>query len=124
MRTNKRYFMEKEDPVKLEDMFEFINPTAIRIKGTRVGIEIVIEQFLAGADPREIQRLYPNLTLEQIYVTITYYLLNKEKIDTYIAEGIKQAETAYGEQQKNPSPGVERLMKIKAELEAQGYYSV
>ena len=115
--------MEKENPVELENMFEFINPTAIRIKGTRVGIEIVIEQFLKGADPREIQRLYPNLTLEQIYVTITYYLLNKKKIDAYIAEGIKHAEAAYEEQIKNPSPGVKRLMKIKAELEAQGYYS-
>ncbi len=124
MRTDGRYIIEKEDPLKLENMFEFINPTAIRIKGTRVGIEIVIEQFLAGADPREIQRLYPNLTLEQIYVTITYYLLNKKKIDVYIAEGIKQAEAAYAEQLKNPSPGVERLMKIKAELKAQGYYSV
>ena len=56
--------MEKEYPVELENMFEFINPTAIRIKGTRVGIEIVIERFLAGADPREIQRLFPNLTLK------------------------------------------------------------
>ncbi len=109
--------------MELEHMFEFINPTAIRIKGTRVGIEIVIEQFLNGADPREIQRLYPNLTLEQIYATITYYLFNKKKIDVYIAEGIKQAEAAYEEQLKNPPPGVKRLMKIKAELEAQGYYS-
>ncbi|MYF98266.1 DUF433 domain-containing protein [Candidatus Poribacteria bacterium] len=109
--------------MELENMFEIINPTAIRIKGTRVGIEIVIEQFLNGADPREIQRLYPNLTLEQIYATITYYLFNKKKIDVYIAEGIKQAEAAYEEQLTNPSPGVKRLMKIKAELEAQGYYS-
>ena len=59
--------------MEIANMFDFINPTTIRIKGTRVGIEIVIEQFLKGADPREIQRLYPNLTLEQIYVTITYY---------------------------------------------------
>ena len=49
--------------------------------------------------------------------------MNKEKIDAYIAEGIRQAEAAYEEQLKNPSPGVKRLMKIKAELEAQGYYS-
>ena len=109
--------------MEIANMFDFINPTTIRIKGTRVGIEIVIEQFLKGADPREIQRLYPNLTLEQIYVTITYYLFNKKKIDTYIAEGIKQAEAAYEEQLKNPSPGIKRLMKIKAELETLGYYS-
>ena len=104
-------------------MFDFINSTAIRIKGTRVGIEIIIEQFHNGADPREIQRQYPNLSLEQIYATITYYLLNKEKTDAFIAEGIKQAEAAYEEQLKNPSPGVKRLMKMKAELEALGYFS-
>lgn len=109
--------------MKLESMFEFINPQTIRIKGTRIGIEIVIEQFLNGADPREIQRQYPTLSLEQIYATITYYLLNKEQTDVYIAEGIKQAEAAYEEQLKNPSPGVKRLMKIKAELEALGYFS-
>lgn len=109
--------------MKLENMFEFINPTAIRIKGTRVGIEIVIEQFQNGADPREIQRLFPNLTLEQIYATITYYMFNKEKIDAYIAEGIRQVEVAYQEQLKNPPLGVKRLQKIKAELEAQGCYS-
>ncbi len=109
--------------MELANIFDFTNPMSIRIKGTRVGIEIVIEQFLKGADPREIQRIFPNLTLEQIYATITYYLLNKEKIEGYIAEGIKQAEAAYKEQLKNPSPGVKRLMKIKAELEAQGYYS-
>ena len=103
--------------------FFSFNPTAIRIKGTRVGIEIVIEQFLKGADPREIQRLYPSLKLEQIYATITYYLFNKEKIDDYIAKGIEQSEAAYEEQLKNPTPGIKRLMKIKAELEAQGYYS-
>ena len=68
--------MTKEFIMKIEDMFEFINPTAIRIKGTRVGIETVIEPFQNGADPREIQRLYPNLTLEQIYATTTYYLFN------------------------------------------------
>ena len=56
-------------------------------------------------------------------MTITYYLFNKKKIDAYIAEGIKQAEAAYEEQLKNPSPGIKRLMKIKAELEALGYYS-
>lgn len=104
-------------------MFDFINSTAIRIKGTRVDIEIIIEQFHNGADPREIQRLYPNLTLEQIYATITYYLLNKEQIDVYIAEGIKQVEDAYEKQMKTPSEGIKRIMKIKAGLEERGYYT-
>ena len=57
--------------IELANTFEFISPEAIRIKGTRVGIEIVIEKFLDGASPEEIQRHHPHLTLKQIYATIT-----------------------------------------------------
>lgn len=108
--------------MKLENIFEFINPETIRIKGTRVGIEIVIEKFLDSASPKEIQRHYPHLTLKQIYATITYYLLNKERIDVYIEAGHKRIEAAYEAQRRNPSPGVKRLMKIKAQREAQGVH--
>ena len=100
--------------MELANVFEFINPETIRIKGTRVGIEIVIEEFLGGANPKEIQRHYPHLTLKQIYATIAYYLLNKEVIDAYIEAGHKRVEAAYEAQRKNPSPGVKRLMEINS----------
>lgn len=99
-------------------LFEFISSKSIRIKGTRVGIEIVIEKFLDGVSPDEIRRHHPHLTLKQIYGAITYYLFNKEILDAYIETGRKQAEAAYDEQRKNPSPGVARLMKLKAQREA------
>ena len=104
--------------MELASIFEFINPETIRIKGTRVGIEIVIEKFLEGENPKEIQRHYPHLTLKQIYSAIAYYLLNKEAIDTYIEVGRKQVEAAYEAQRRNPSPGIKRLMKIKAQRNA------
>lgn len=105
--------------MELANVFEFINAETIRIKGTRVGIEIVIEKFLDGANPKEIQRHYPHLTLKHIYATITYYLLNKETIDTYIKIGREKAKTAYEEQRKNPTRGVKRLMEIQAQREIQ-----
>lgn len=105
--------------MELTSIFEFVNPETIRIKGTRVGIEIVIEKFLEGANPKEIQRHYPHLTLKQIYATITYYLFNKKVIDAYIEAGYKRIEAAYEAQRKNPPPGVKRLMKIKAQQETQ-----
>ena len=105
--------------MELASIFEFVNPKTIRIKGTRVGIEIVIEKFLDGASPKEIQGHYPNLTLKQIYATITYYLFNKNTVDAYMEADRKRAETAYEVQRKNPPPGVKRLMKIKAQQEAQ-----
>ena len=104
--------------MELTSLFEFISPHAIRIKGTRIDIEIVIEKFLDGASPAEIRRQHPHLTLKQIYGAITYYLFNKEILDDYIETGRKQAEAAYDEQRKKPSPGVARLMKIKAQREA------
>ena len=105
--------------MELANIFEFVNPETIRIKGTRVGIEIVIEKFLDGASPQEIQGHHPHLTLKQIYATITYYLFNKNTIDAYIEAEHKRAETVYEAQRKNPPPGVKRLMKIKAQQEAQ-----
>ena len=103
--------------MNLTSIFEFISPKLIRIKGTRVSIEIVIEKYLDGSSPDEIRRQHPHLTLMQIYGTITYYLFNKEPIDAYMEAGRKQAEEAYEEQRKNPPPGVARLMKIKAQRE-------
>ena len=99
--------------MELVNTFEFISPETIRIKGTRVGIEIVIEKFLEGANPEEIQRHHPHLTLKQIYATITYYLFNQERVEVYIKAGRKRVEAAYDEQRKNPPSGVKRLMKIK-----------
>ena len=110
--------------MELTSVFEFVNPETIRIKGTRVGIEIVIEKFLEGANPKEIQRHYPHLTLKQIYVTITYYLFNTEVIDAYIETGYKRTEAAYEAQRENPPPGVKRLMKIKTQREVERMVSV
>ena len=108
----------KTKSLHIRDIFEFISPEAIRIKGTRIGIEIVIERFLDGENPEEIRRHHPHLTPLQIYGSITYYLLNKEVLDAYLKAGWEQAEVAYQEQLKNPSPGVVRLTKIAAEAKA------
>ena len=61
--------------MQLEEYFDFIAEDAIRLSGTRVGIETVIDDYQQGATPEEIALHYPTLSLEQIYATITYYLL-------------------------------------------------
>ena len=101
--------------LNLRDIFEFISPEAIRIKGTRINIEFVIKEFLDGCNPEEIRLYYPSLEPLHVYGSITYYLLNRERMDAYIEAGRKAHEAEYREQQRNPSPGVARLMKISAE---------
>lgn len=82
-------------------------------KGTRIGIEIVIEDFLEGASPEEIAIRYPNLSLEQVYATITYYLANREKIDQYIVSGWQEIEKAAQAQEENPPEFIKRLRQLK-----------
>lgn len=70
--------------MELESYFEFIAEDAIRLKGTRVGIETVVRDYQEGASPEEIALRYPTLTLEHIHATITYYLAHQEQVETYL----------------------------------------
>lgn len=97
----------------LENYFDFIDGQAIRIKGTRIGIEVIIEDFLDGASPEEIAIRYPNLALEQVYATITYYLSNRKKVDAYIVEGQRAIEQAAQAQDAKPDSLILRLRRLK-----------
>ena len=70
--------------MKLEDYFVFLSEDYIRIKGHRIGIDNVLFYFLEGYTPEEIRATYPDLSLEKIYATITYYLHNKPEVDSYL----------------------------------------
>lgn len=117
--------------MELEDYFEFIEDQAIRIAGTRVGIETVLRDYQEGASPEEIVLHYPTLSLDQVYATITYYLANREKIQDYLAQVRQRQEEAWQEQQRHPSDFVlalrrrlERERRALREEKAQPIYTV
>ena len=95
--------------MQIEDYFDFIADTAIRIRGTRVGIETVIDAYRAGAAPEEILIRYPALSLQQIYVTIAYYLMNQERLDTYVRRVRADQEAGWQEQQRTATPFIREL---------------
>ncbi|MCP4112939.1 MAG: DUF433 domain-containing protein [Desulfobacteraceae bacterium] len=99
--------------MELKSYFDFFTPNDIRIKGTRVGIETVLEDYLNNATPEEIAARYRTLTLEQVYATITYYLHYQKETDEYLFRWRTNAEAAYQEQQKNPPPVVLRLRELR-----------
>jgi uncharacterized protein (DUF433 family) len=65
----------------LENYFEFLSENDIRIKGHRLGIDTVLEPFLNGFSPETIAQDYPELSLEEIYATITYYFHRQTEIE-------------------------------------------
>jgi uncharacterized protein (DUF433 family) len=100
--------------MEVEHYFDFLSPEDIRIKGTRIGIETVLEDYLEGASPEEIAARYRKLTLEQVYATLLYYFSNRANLDVYLEEGRLFLEKAWLEQQHHPSDGVKRLRELKA----------
>jgi uncharacterized protein (DUF433 family) len=48
--------------MQLEDYFEFLSPTDIRLKGHRIGIDTVPSYFLEGYTAEEIAYNLPTLT--------------------------------------------------------------
>jgi uncharacterized protein (DUF433 family) len=101
--------METANQHSMEKTFDFLSSDDIRIKGTRVGIETVLDDYLRGASPEEIVTRYRTLTLEQVCATITYYLHKQEEIDNYLERWRAYTEAAWEEQQRNPPEFVREL---------------
>lgn len=105
--------------MQLEDYFNFLSYNDIRLKGSRIGIETILYEYIYRArTPEEIANIYNSLTLEQVYATILYYLHNQEQVSQYITDWLKWGQKMREEQKRNPSPLVQKLMKIKAERKA------
>ncbi len=105
--------------MQLEDYFNFLAPGDIRLKGSRIGIETILYEYIYRArTPEEIAKIYTSLTLEQVYATILYYLHHKEAVSTYIADWLEHGHRMREEQRRNPPPVVVKLMKLKAERAA------
>ena len=106
--------------MELESYFDFVQEDVIRIKGNRIDIEIVLEDYLEGASPEEILLRYPTLNLEKIHATILYYLAKTEEVEAYLERVRQLDEEAEQEQLRNPPPVVvelrERFAKVSQEL--------
>ena len=102
--------------MQIEDYFNFLAEDDIRIKGTRIGIETVLDEYIHNGKTAEaIADRYHTVTLEQVYATILYYLQNREKVGAYLENYLEYCRKAREEYEKNPPPGVVRLRQLMAE---------
>lgn len=96
--------------MQLEDYFEFLDPTNIRLKGTRIGIEVILSEYLnRGLLAEEIALRYQSLSLEQIYATLTYYWRNREQLDAYLRTVDEELTQQRQGQEFSPRPGAQQL---------------
>ncbi len=66
----------------------------IRVKGTRLLIDMIVNAHNRGECPEEIFESLPSdvYTVADIHSIIAYYLSNKSKIDKYLAKREREAE--------------------------------
>jgi uncharacterized protein (DUF433 family) len=68
----------------------------IRVRGTRVTLDIIITAFRAGATAEEIMQRFPSVALADVYQIIAHYLNHTAEIDAYLsarktaAEGLER----------------------------------
>src|SRR5262249_35421527 len=58
----------------------------IRITGTRITLDVIVNQFKLGATAEQICDSFPAASLKDIYGTIYYYLEHTEAVEAYMRE--------------------------------------
>lgn len=112
----------------VQDYFEFIDETSIRIKGHRVYIDEVLEERLQGKEPEEILYRFPKLPLEKIYATLLYYEANKTEVEAYLERVRQEKRKSEKEWQRTQGPTLlfveerERHRKERAEQIVSGKF--
>ena len=100
--------------MNIEEYFDFLAADDIRIKGTRIGIETVLYEYLyRDQPPEQICKMFPSLTLAQAYATILYYLQHQDDVRAYMADWLAFGQKMRTEQAKNPHAVVTRLRQLK-----------
>ena len=56
----------------------------VRVGKTRVTIDILVEAFNGGSTAEEIIYQFPVLNLADVYAVITYYLRNRDSVESYL----------------------------------------
>lgn len=54
------------------------------IKGTRISVRDVVEQWRFGVTPEEISSIYPHLSLSQVFEVLAYFQDNMDEVENFI----------------------------------------
>lgn len=95
----------------------------IRIGRTRVTLDTVIAEFLAGATAEEIVEDYSSLDLADVYLVLGFYLRHRELVDQYIEERNRIGEAIKKEirrRQKNGSLREKLMQRLAAKARNNG----
>jgi uncharacterized protein (DUF433 family) len=90
---------------------------AYRVRGTRISLDSLVYAFLRGDSPETIAQSFPELTLEQVYGSIAFYLASREAIDEYLTQGRVDYEALREESRQADPMFYQKLADAKNRIE-------
>lgn len=64
----------------------------VRVGGTRVTLDTIVQAFQEGLSAEEIHLQYPSVSLAAVYSAIAYCLEHRDEVDEYLVERGHQAQ--------------------------------
>ena len=92
----------------------------MRVPGTRVGLEHLLEAYRTGLLPEEIAVEFPTVSLEQVHGVIALYLANREEVDAYLNRCRNRAKEARHRQATGEQAEVIRRLRQLAAQQVKG----
>jgi uncharacterized protein (DUF433 family) len=82
------YFFKARGNHTMDNQYVEYRDGGYWIRGSRVSLDSIVYAFLDGLSPEAIAlECFPDLTLEQVYGGVAYYLAHRETISAYLKEG-------------------------------------
>ena len=66
---------------------------AVRVGNSRIGLDLVVEQYENGMAPEDMVRAYDTLQLADVHAVIAYYLRHREEVRAYLKRREEEAES-------------------------------
>ena len=105
--------------MQLEDYLEFLGPNEIKIKGHRIWLEHVLDEYLyREMTLEELVERFDTLTKDEILAVLLYYHHNKEAMDKYMADWVEYCRQSREENRREHAEWYEKMRRLKPEKEA------
>lgn len=91
----------------------------VRVGGTRVTLDTVVEAFQDGATAEDVVQQYPSLVLADVHQILGYYLKHADELRAYFTSGrrIRKRRVVKGKLRCDPWGVRERLLGRRKEVQ-------
>ena len=100
MLRNMSLAIEQPQPVPLDADGDGV----IRVRGTRITLDTVVEAFRRGATAEEITQQYPTLSLADVYSVLGYFLRHEAEVSDYLADRVAVRENVRRDNERRFDP--------------------